>query len=460
MEVKDNVIFSRHNDRNIRTICMVSTPWPAFAWRPGGMKTLNAKQKFKDTPAGRIPVEWGVVKFGKIAEFSNGLNYLAKSKTYQINVLGVSGFKDKRVANLDCIDNIFVDRDLSEDQWLKQNDLVFVRSNGSKDLVGRCMLIPELGTKVAFSGFTIRARLSDGSEQAEFLSFYFGTNNIRTQFKTLGAGTNISNLSQKILKNVFVPQPPKEERSEITKILSTWDQAIRLQQGLIREKQERKRGLMQQLLTGKRRLAGFGGEWRKLKLSDVLRRVSRPVEFNDDEEYPLISIRRRSGGLFHRETLFGKDIKTKSLFAVEAGDFLISKMQIVHGASGLVDQAHSSMFVSGSYICCRMKERAKVTASFFDLISRMPIFYHECFRSSYGVHIEKMTFNYCLFLKTELFFPQTLKEQDAIAGVLKDADRELEKERNRLEELKTQKKGLMQKLLTGQVRCVEKGDAE
>ena len=242
-----------------------------------------------------------------------------------------------------------------------------------------------------------------------------------------------------------------EEQRKIAEILGVWDEAIEKQSRLIEKLELRKRALMQRLLTGKTRLPGFTEPWQKSSYSEVLKEVKRKMNWDDNEEYDLISVKRRSGGLFHRESLFGRDIKTKNLRPTLKGDFLISKMQIVHGASGLVTEEFDGMKISGSYIALIAKDDKLVDMSFINWYSKTPYFYHQTYVSSYGVHIEKMTFDLESFMSMSIWLPD-LPEQKAIAEVLTAADNEIATHRKKLEALRLQKRGLMQQLLTGKTR--------
>jgi len=260
------------------------------------------------------------------------------------------------------------------------------------------------------------------------------------------------NITKPSLCSVKIPCPSVAEQNEIARIISNCDHAIDLTERLISEKRLRRKGLMQQLLTGKRRLPGFGGEWREYEISKLFRDVKRPVEWNDKELYDLISVRRRSGGLFHRKSLYGHQILTKNLKTAQTGDFLISKMQVLHGATGLVTPEFDGMKVSGSYISLVPREPVKVSGDFFSYFSQLPSFYHLTFLASFGVHIEKMTFNVKWFMQSKVFIPPTIDEQVAIIELLKSSDRELDLLQSKAEALREQKKGLMQQLLTGKMR--------
>jgi type I restriction enzyme, S subunit len=176
------------------------------------------------------------------------------------------------------------------------------------------------------------------------------------------------------------------------------------------------------------------------------------VVWNDDELYHLISVRRRSGGAFFRESLYGRQILTKQLFTAEEGDFLISKMQIVHGASAVVPKEFSRMKISGSYIAVHAKDEKVMDINFFNWLSKTRWFYRLTYVSSYGVHIEKMTFDFNDFKRRKIMLPPTLEEQKRIVQVLQTANDEVSLYEQKLTALQEQKKGLMQKLLTGEIR--------
>jgi type I restriction enzyme, S subunit len=261
------------------------------------------------------------------------------------------------------------------------------------------------------------------------------------------------NINLEVLRPLPLLVPPLAEQRKIADILSTWDRAIETSEALLATAQKQKRALMQHLLTGKRRFPEFEGqEWKEVRLGKVLREVRRPVDWSDDDLYRLISVRRRSGGLFHREDLYGREIKTKTLKNALAGDFLISKMQVVHGAMGLVCEEFDGMQISGSYIAVVSKDLLELRIEFFDWLSRMPAMYHQTYLCSYGVHIEKMTFNFGLFLREKIKVPSTVEEQTRIVEVLECAEHEESELETQIQNLRTEKRALMQQLLTGKRR--------
>lgn len=300
--------------------------------------------------------------------------------------------------------------------------------------------------------WSLRAKESKGLSQQYFRYIARG---VVDRFLSTMQGSARGFLRQSDFSKQTFTVPPLPEQRKIADILSTWDAAIEKTEALLATAKAQKRALMQSLLTGKRRFPEFEGQpWKEVRLGDVITDVKRPLQWSDDALYRLISVRRRSGGLFHREDLHGRDIKTKTLKNAQAGDFLISKMQVVHGAMGLVTDEFDGMQISGSYISVVAKDPNQLRIEFFDWLSRMPEMYHRAYLCSYGVHIEKMTFSFGLFLKEKIVIPPSAAEQDRIVKALNCAQNEERELVDAITKLRTEKKALMQQLLTGKRRVM------
>lgn len=180
--------------------------------------------------------------------------------------------------------------------------------------------------------------------------------------------------------------------------------------------------------------------------------VDRYVEWNDDELYNLISIRRRNGGVFFREPLYGHQIGVKKLKQVAIDDFVISKRQVSHGAWAVIDHTFDGAKISDEYDALTIANHNLLNADFWKWYCQLPILTHNANVDSDGVHIEKSIFNYNLFKRRQVLIPDTTEEQTAIAQVLQAADKEITLLKAKAEKLREQKKGLMQVLLTGKVR--------
>lgn len=413
----------------------------------------------------KLPAGWSHYHLGSLMSFRNGLNYNRADAGESIKIVGVADFqKRSTLADTSDLAIIKVETTVRDTDLLQSGDLLFVRSNGNKALIGRCLYFPKITERLSFSGFTIRGRSDPKRLLAEFASYLVRAGHVTSQFHEMGSGTNISNLSQEILCNIKVNIPGLTEQKRIANILATWDEAITTSENLLANSRKQKKALMQQLLYCKNRLPGFHGEWKGHRIGDVLREEKRRVPWDDDQEYALISIRRRSGGAFHRETLMGQEILTKKLNAVAIGDFLISKMQVVHGAMAMVTPDLAHMYASDSYITLRSADEKRFDIDFFGWLSATPQMYRHAYRSSYGVHIEKMTFDLGMFMNERVNFPPTLSEQQAICEVLKTANQEILSLEHAINQLHDEKNALMQRILTGKLRVkfdhpVEEGHA-
>jgi type I restriction enzyme S subunit len=251
---------------------------------------------------------------------------------------------------------------------------------------------------------------------------------------------------------VLVPDNHAEQ-SAIAGVLDAWQRAVCALEHFIYAKSERKRGLMQLLLTGKKRFKEFKGEpWRTVRIGSLLEECDRYVNWRDDQAYQFASIRRRSGGLFNRGTYHGREVKTKVLKLLNAGDFVISKRQVVHGAWAMVPEGFDGFGVSDEYDVLVNRDPKTLDMRFFNCLSQTRRLWHMAYMASNGVHIEKLIFNFSDFAKENLRIPPTVKEQTRIADVIECCDREIDLLQKQLGALKEQKRGLMQKLLTGELR--------
>jgi type I restriction enzyme S subunit len=148
----------------------------------------------------------------------------------------------------------------------------------------------------------------------------------------------------------------------------------------------------------------------------------------------------------------GREIKTQVMKTTKAGDFVIARMQAVHGAMAATPPEFEGFHVSDSYATLVPRSTAMLRMQFFNYVTQTPKFYRLALLSAYGVTIEKMTFNIDWFLAEAVTIPSKLEEQQRISEVLQSVDQEIGLLQQELDALKKQKKGIMQKLLTGKVR--------
>jgi type I restriction enzyme, S subunit len=164
------------------------------------------------------------VEFGQVAEFRNGLNFSKDHYGKGCLLIGVSDFKDNFSPQYDNLKEINPDGVSKDDDYLKNKDLLFVRSNGNKALVGRSLYITK-NIKALYSGFCIRARLTSDEIDPLFLAYYTKSKYFK-QFIAYADGTNINNLNQDILSSVKIPHYSKNVQRNIASCLLAIDKKI------------------------------------------------------------------------------------------------------------------------------------------------------------------------------------------------------------------------------------------
>ncbi len=193
--------------------------------------------------------------------------------------------------------------------------------------------------------------------------------------------------------------------------------------------------------------------WTRAPMSAHLYEVRRPVDLKDDVAYDLVTVKRARGGVVKRDTKLGRDISVKTQFRVEAGDFLISKRQIVHGACGIVPPELHGSTVSNEYAVLR--GHPTINLEFLKYLSHSIYFQQTCFHSSIGVHIEKMIFKTEKWLDWEFDLPP-LEEQQQIERLLSTWERSIMTTRKLALNAAAQKTSLLQRLLPS-AHAVEDG---
>lgn len=198
--------------------------------------------------------------------------------------------------------------------------------------------------------------------------------------------------------------------------------------------------------SGLPRLGSMPPGWSRGPLSEHLFEEMRPVRMADDELYDLVTVKRSRGGVVRRERLKGSEIAVKSQFRLRAGDFLISKRQIVHGACGIVPPELEGAIVSNEYAVLRA--RPSLDLEFLNCLAHSIYFQQTCFHSSIGVHVEKMIFKLEKWLRWDFDLPPA-REQRRIADILSTWDQAIEAVEALIANAREQKTALMQALLTG-----------
>lgn len=171
-----------------------------------------------------------------IRDFKNGLNYTSNEIGDDVKYLGVGDFKDKWLLDdIDSLKSISLTTAPSEDYFLKNGDLVFVRSNGNKQLVGRCIVVYPNNAKVTFSGFCIRFRPDNNIANPIYLVHLFRNKNFKLKMLRSGRGANIQNINQELLSNLKIPIPPPDLQTNFAHIVTSVESTKKQFNGSLKE---------------------------------------------------------------------------------------------------------------------------------------------------------------------------------------------------------------------------------
>lgn len=281
-----------------------------------------------------------------------------------------------------------------------------------------------------------------------FSQFLFHSPWYRAKVGHLAQGSTRFNISKLGFLKLKLPIPTQYEQRKIADCLSSLDDLITAQAKKIEALKAHKKGLMQKLFPAegetvpRLRFPEFRNmpSWKEKRIGNLLQKVMRPLKMEDDQEYSLVTVKRRYGGIETRGVFKGFAIKVKSQFSIKANDFLISKRQIVHCACGVVPKWLENAIVSNEYSVLEATPECDI--DFFWHFSKQPKVGESFLASSRGIVIEKMLFDLEYWLKTKFLFP-LLPEQQKIGRFLTSVDNLIVAQSSKLEALKSQKKGLM-----------------
>ena len=255
-----------------------------------------------------------------------------------------------------------------------------------------------------------------------------------------------------VLKSFPMPLPPIQEQKKIAEILSTWDKAIETVEKLVANSQQQKKALMQQLLTGQKRLLDengvkFGDEWEKTNLKNLLK--EEKARNRDKAITRVLSVTNHSGFVLP-ENHFSKRVASDEVSnykVVKKGQFGYNPSRINVGSFARLDDFDSGI-LSPMYVVFEIST-PKLDSDFFNFWMQSHEAKQRINNSTQGSVRDSVGFDAMASFPFKL---PTIKEQEKIAQVLTLADREIDLYNQQLDKLKLEKKSLMQQLLTGQKR--------
>lgn len=291
----------------------------------------------------------------------------------------------------------------------------------------------------------VKALLARDEVHDHFLLYALGHSKHRLGglVTTAGHGTCRLETDSLLEHSLLVPTP--DEQAVIAGILGTCDAVEERIEALLSSKQRRRQALAQRLLTGKARLPGFTRDWQPAELGALFKERREAGR----EDLPLLAI-TGDRGIVNREELAKRDTSCEDkrrYLRIAPGDIGYNTMRMWQGVCAL---SKLEGIVSPAYTICT--PRHGVSAEFMVQLFQLPATIHLFHRHSQGLVDDTLNLKFKHFARIKLAVPTEVKEQQAIAAILNDADREIALHRAELDALKRQKRGLMQQLLTGKVR--------
>ncbi|MDE1207098.1 restriction endonuclease subunit S [Tenacibaculum larymnensis] len=392
---------------------------------------------YKKTKLGWIPKEWNVDRIGKyidirsgespskFEEFDGGISYikvddLNNSLKYQLE----GKFQVKKSKNI-----------------IPKGSIIFPK-RGAAILNNKVRITrSDLFMDSNLMSITINLDLLD----IEYLFYYI----LKRKLYKIADTSTIPQINNKHIIPLKIFIPPIQEQKAIANCLATWDTAIEKQTQLIQAKQTQKKALMQQLLTGKKRLPGFTEEWKEKSLTYFLDYTPRPIT-KPDIPFTKLGIRSHCKGTFQNKNFKPEDIAIDKLFRVKKNDLIVNITFAWEGAIAIVKQEDDEGLVSHRFPTYTFKKDIG-NSLFFEQFIKTKRFRFLLELISPGGAGRNRVMSKKDFLKLKITIPK-YKEQTAIANILNTADKEIELLQKQLTQLQEQKKGVMQQLLTGKKR--------
>lgn len=392
---------------------------------------------YKPSPLGIIPEDWEVKRLGEIGE----VLMCKRIMKYQTDSCGDIPFF--KIGTFGGKPDAYISKEVFDEyktkySYPKVGD-VMISAAGT---IGRSVIFD--GTPSYYQDSNIVWIDNDNKQVLnKYLYYYYSTINWITDTGT------IPRLYNGALKAIQIPMPPIEQQKRIVSILEFWDTAIAKQTALIENLTLRKRGLMQQLLTGKKRLKGFEGEWKRIPIKNFAKEVS--IRNSNCKDYIVLSCTKYDG-LVPSLEYFGKKIYSDDLSSykiIPNGHFAYATNHIEEGSIGYQSKYEYGL-ISPMYTVF-ITDRKRVDDTFLFAVFKSHHLIHLYQSMMEGSINRRGGLRWDSFSTIKIYLPP-LAEQNAIASVLIQADKEIELANKKLLRLQEEKRGLMQVLLTGRKR--------
>jgi len=427
-------------------------------------KTLLKRSDYINSTIGWIPEQWEIQKLDEIGIFLKGKG-ISKSEILKegFPCITYGEIYTEHDFIIKSFNSHIDEKSSKKSIKLNYGDILFAGSGETLEDIGKCVAFVDKFK--AFAGGDIII-LRQSHHIPEYLGYLLNQDFVNKQKYRFGQGHSVVHIYSSSLRNIFISLPPIAEQQKIARILRTCDMAIETTEKLITKKRERKKGLMQQLLTGKRRFLEFvksdkmhdtklgmiPEDWdiRKLKNIACIDKESLGNGISPDYKFTYISLSDIDNGKIISNklpVLNYSNSPSRARRVVHIGDILLANVRPNLLGYYIFNKEVNNTIVSTGFSVITPKE--KISGDFIYQYLYSSIFQRQLHGLIVGSNYPAINSYVVKSLKIPL--PDYF-EQQKIASVLSTADNEIEYLQNQLEKLKEQKKGLMQKLLTGEVR--------
>jgi len=379
-----------------------------------------------------VPKGWNRIALEKIAEVRSGVAKGKKGLKAPIEApyLRVANVQDGHV-DLTEVKTIEIEQDKLERYSLKYGD-VLMNEGGDYDKLGRGDVWLGQIEPCLHQNHVFAVRPNQDIVDSFFLAALAASNYGKTYFLSCAKrSTNLASINSTQIKEFPVLVPPLSEQKKIAQILSTWDNAITTTEQLLANSQQQKKALAQQLLTGKKRFSEFSGNWNQTKLGDVVTiKKGKALNGKDliDGEYPVIAGGKTSPYNHHEFT--DENVITVSASGAYAG-------YVAHHPNKIWASDCSVLYASEN----------PTTTFIYQLLKHQQNRLYSLQSGGAQPHVYPKDLG-----NLTVHMPNSLQEQQKIASVLSTADQKISALEQQISHLKTEKRALMQQLLTGKCR--------
>jgi len=409
---------------------------------------------YKKTKVGWIPEEWGTASLCDVANvlFSN----VDKKTNSNENDVLLCNYKDVYynehiTSEINFMRATASDRQIDKYR-LRNGDVLITKDSETKDDIAVSAIVREEVSNLICGYHLAIIRPDVNKLSGEYLNKLLDLQTMRHYFSILANGVTRFGLTLNSVNSSLIPLPSLSEQKKIAEILSTWDDAIEQTRKLIDAKKLRKKALMQQLLSGKKRLKDYdSSSWQVRGLGELVKPVLRPVP-KPKEPYLSIGLRSHGRGTFQKIVELPEKVMMDTLYRIESQDIIVNITFAWEGAIAIAKENDSGGLVSHRFPTYRIKDK-KANIDFFRNLILTKKFVWDLGLISPGGAGRNRVMNKRDFLKLKVLLPP-VEIQRELGRILTTADNEikvLEDYRNAIEK---QKRGLMQKLMTGEIRVI------